>query len=137
MRNKVAVMGSLAVLTLAAVGIGTGAASPRLAVDLPEHRSAAVEGYELRFHPAWLSAAVLRTPEGREIELYRQSAPYKLGAGEAVPGDHLLSIGEGPETVGLLMQDRAHLVKRITVEYYDGRVFTMDNGPVICPPSCF
>ncbi|MDQ3605557.1 MAG: hypothetical protein M3418_05125 [Gemmatimonadota bacterium] len=116
-----------------------------------EHETVSQDGHEITFHPAFARRCAV-TSGGRETELYQQKEVHYLPEGQEKPPTqhrlHYRSQKAGQEFT-LTVHDPNLRIARVVVELYgedhvpgagndDATVetVTVDNGPVICPPSC-
>jgi hypothetical protein len=116
------------------------------------HTTHAKNDYTVTFHPAFASRCAVTGPDGKECEVYKQSAPHQLN-GEKHPKKHKIHLkgGKYDRDVMLEINDPKHAVKRIHVELYGDRdpshvgsktaypaveTFVADNTAETCPPNC-
>ena len=86
-----------------------------------EDQTVSKDGYDLTFYPGFASQCRLRTAEGKEVEMYRQTEPYKLPHGQTKPRDRYrihLKGGAKKQNVTFDVHDPERRVKRIVVELY-------------------
>lgn len=118
----------------------------------PEDTTVERDGYQLTFYPGFASRCVVRSAEGKEIELYRQKEPFRLPQGQTKPRDRYrmqLRGGAQKQNVTFDVHDPERRVKRITVELYpeshvggepgpmrEYETLTLDNDTICCPPYC-
>lgn len=116
-----------------------------------EHKTISQDGHEITFHPAFARRCRVESG-GQEKELYKQQEVHYLPKGQEKPPTqhqlHYRSQQTGQDFT-LTVDDPNLRIARVIVELYgedhvpgtgkdDATVETVkvDNGPILCPPSC-
>lgn len=110
--------------------------------------------YAFTFYPGFCSRAVVRSADGKEVELYKQTKPYKLPNHDKRPATkHFIRLDGGKQNqhVTLHVDDPELRIAKITVELYGKDhdpeaphdtnpkpVETLEvmEWPKRCPPDC-
>lgn len=116
-----------------------------------EEETVKKDGFELTFYPGFASGCVVTDGDGTELEIYKQTQPYRLPNGQKkARSRHKLRLtgGKRHQDITLDIRDPGLRIARITVELYgedyhdDGRkrsvaqTMNIPNEPVTCPPDC-